>query len=117
MSSTASSSLTNAHKSVFEIAERASVVLAGYESVAATLTYRDIASAIGIDLSTLRGTDSFLVYLALDAAVEHRGWQEVQFEGERKQFRKVPATKAHRKPALSPPARARELSQRQRMRA
>ena len=107
MITTAVQSLETAHRAVFDVAGKADVVLAGYEGLSPALSYADIASAIGVDLSTLSRTDAFLFYLAIDAAVEHRGWSVVSEPGELKRFRKLPVTKHYRKPSMSPVAKQR----------
>jgi hypothetical protein len=104
---TAAQSLDHAHRAIFDVARKADVVLAGYEGLSLTLTYADIAAAVGLDLAALSRTDAFLTYLAIDAAVEHRGWAAVNEPGEPKQFRKMPKHTHHRKPAECPTARQR----------
>jgi hypothetical protein len=99
---TAVENLNQAHRSVFAIAQQASVMLAGYEGTGATLTRSEIAVSIGIDVCYLKEADRFLVYLALDAALEYRGWSEVPSDGDTvKRFRKAPKMTTYRKPATN----------------
>ena len=81
--------MTTAHTALLALAARARPVLASYEGTGATLSYGDLAAQIGIDLRSLGQTDAWLTFMALDAAVEARGWQDVQNEGEPKRFRKA----------------------------
>lgn len=104
---TASQNLSTASREVFAIAERADTVLAGNEGLGVMLGFADIAASIGITLHELPKTERFLVLLAIESAVEHRGWIEVQQPGTPKLFRKLPARKHYRLPSESPVARAR----------
>jgi len=104
---TASENLITAHDATFCIAKRAAAVLAAHEGLGVTLTRVEIARAIGIDLHEVGSLDTFITYLALDAAISHRGWSEVQEPGELKRYRKLPVTRHYRKPSESPVARAR----------
>jgi hypothetical protein len=104
---TAEKSLNDAHRAVFDVARKADTVLAGHEGLGVTLGFAEIAAGIGLDLHALSHTDRFLTMLALEAALEHRGWSVVSEPGELKQFR-LPMKRTHyRKPSISPVARAR----------
>jgi hypothetical protein len=110
MITTAVDSINVAHRAVFDVARKAVIVLAGYEGTCATLTRSDIAASIGIDVRDIKEADRFLVYLAIDAALEHRGWVDVSPSGNgygAKVFCKLPATKHYGKPSVSPVARER----------
>ena len=107
MITTATQSLADAHRAVFDVARKADVVLAGLEGLSPTLTYSEIAASFGLDLRTLGRTDAFLAYLAIDAAIEHRGWVAANEPGSPKLFRKLPKRTHHRKPTESLTARER----------
>jgi hypothetical protein len=93
MSITASNSLTQAHKGCFAIADRASAVLANLEGTGATLSYGDLAAAIGLDMKGLGKLDGYLVFLSLDSALDYRGWKNVADKGEVSKFVLKPITK------------------------
>jgi hypothetical protein len=100
--------LNIAHDATFCIARRAAAVLAAHEGLGVALTRIEIAQSIGIDLREVSSLDSFITYLALDAAIQHRGWSEAPSDGSAvKRFTKKPKHTPYRTPAVSPTARAR----------
>ena len=109
MSGTASAALTAAHKGCYSIADRASVVLAGLEGTAATISYSDLAAAIGIDMRDLGKLDGYLVFLSLDSALDYRGWKNTAEKGEVSKFVLKPITKSFRKPRNLVEVRMRQL--------
>ena len=99
MTTTAAQTLTSAHSAVFDLASRISDYLSQYENTGATLSFGDIASGCGIDLLSLKRTDSYIWYLAAEAACEFRGWSNVSGKGEPARFRKGSKVTEYRKPA------------------
>jgi hypothetical protein len=113
--------LNGAHEGVFALAERASEILKDYEGTGAVLSMGDVASALGIDMSEIGQLDRFITYMAIEAAAQHRGWQEVQEEGQPKRIKKAANVTEYRKLADSATARKRafdaELRRMERARA
>lgn len=105
---TATENLNIAHDATFCIAKRAAAVLAAHEGLGVTMTRAEIARAIGIDTREASSLDTFITYLALDAAIAHRGWTELPSDGSTvKRFVKRPKHTHYRRPSMSPVARAR----------
>lgn len=107
MTTTASQNLTEAHRSIYDLASRISDYLSEYEGSGATLSFADIASGVGIDLRSLSKTDGYVFYMAAEASTEFRGWKNVSETGEPARFVKLPTMTEWRKPSESPVARSR----------
>jgi hypothetical protein len=96
---TASENLNIAHDATSSIAKRAAAVLAAHEGLGVTLTRNEIAKAMGLDLRDASSLDTFITYLALDAAIQHRGWSELPSAGSTvKRLTKKPKHTHYRRP-------------------
>jgi hypothetical protein len=105
--------LNIAHDATFCIAKRAAAVLAAHEGLGVTLTRIEIAQSIGIDLRDVSSLDSFIAYLAIDAAIQHRGWSELPSDSSTvKRFTKKPTVMHYGLPVESPIARKRRAAAR-----
>ena len=101
---TASDSLCKAHRNVYDMSSRISDALAPFEGTGVTLTFGQIADAVGINLRSLSKMDGWLFYMSAEAATEFRGWSKVSNEGEPARFTKKPTVTVRRKSSASPAA-------------